>query len=65
MWLDCVPEPMTSVRNCPPHLSLENMGDGEKTVSKALEYIAFISLVLQFINQMQEELKQMDIKCEC
>ena len=56
---------MTSARNCPPHLSLENLGDGEKTVSKALEYITFISLVLPFINQMQEELKQPDIKYEC
>lgn len=40
------------------------MGMVKKTVSKALEYITFISLVLQFINQMQEELKQLDIKCE-
>lgn len=53
-------------RNCPLCLSLQ-FGEWEKNcVSKSLVHISHMfPLVLQFFNQMQEELKQLDIKCEC
>lgn len=65
-WMDCVAGLNDSRTKLTSSSQPAIWGVGkEPCVKRSRAYQHVFLLVLQFFNQMQEELKQLDIKCEC